>query len=188
MKKKYPVYITRYNFDQDKLNEVLLGNKIQENIDTSGNQIIKTDSVEIENCLMSLKQVKTEYSDDKIEKDYDTNFSEFSDLINNNENTGVMIEDDISEIDSAHKKQESILSNQLDELTKVLELETQKNIKFQEDSEQNYKATKNLIIQMRIDNGEGVSVDDFSDAFPFLPKNQSSGNDFNPAPFVANPE
>jgi hypothetical protein len=191
MSKKYPVYITRYEIDQSDLNEFIEGIISPEHIDPTGNQIIKTNSDSIENCLLSLNQTRTEFSKDKIEQNYDTTFSEFVDTQDKNENANDQINmtDDISEIETAHKKQESIMSNQLDELTKILETESQKNIKFQEDAEQNYLATKNLIIDMRIKNGEGNSTEDFSDAFPFTPKTNknSSDTDYNPLPFVSEP-
>lgn len=191
MSKKYPVYITRYEIDQLELNEFIEGRSSPEHIDPTGNQIIKTNSDSIENCLISLNQTRTEFSKDKIEQNYDTTFSEFMDTQDKNENgtDQINMTDDISEIETAHQNQESIMSNQLDELTKILETESQKNIKFQEDAEQNYLATKNLIIDMRIKNGEGNSAEDFSDAFPFTPKTSknSSDADYNPLPFVSEP-
>lgn len=192
MSKKYPVYITRYEIDQTDLNGFIEGNEISENIDSTGNQIIKANSDSIENCLLSLNQSKTEFSKDKIEQNYSTVFTEFTETQDKNEtgNNQLNVTDDISEIENAHKTQESILSNQLDELTKILEIESQKNIKFQEDAEQNYLATKNLIVDMRIKNGEGNSPEDFSDAFPFSPKSSenTSNSDYNPLPFVSKPQ
>ena len=81
--------------------------------------------------------------------------------------------DNVSEIEEEVTDQlqrEQILNTQVDELVNALEKETQRNIKFQEDAEQNYKATKDLLIQLRIKNGEGKDPSDFNDAFPFLPK------------------
>lgn len=191
MSKKYPVYITRYDIDQSDLNDFIEGKHTPENIDSTGNQIIKANSDSIENCLLSVNQSRTKFSKDKIEQNYDTVFSEFMDIQDTNEsgNGQINMIDDVSEIETAHKKQEKIMSNQLDELTKILEIESQKTIKFQEDAEQNYSATKNLIIDMRIKNGEGNSVEDFSDAFPFSPKTNenTSDTDYNPLPFVSEP-
>lgn len=190
MSKKYPVYITRYEIDQSELSEFVEGVEHKENIDSTGNQIIKTDSDTIENCFISIRQVKTEFSKDKIEQNYETNFTEFSDLVKSEDKSeNLSIEDDITDINNAHQNQENILNNQLEELTKILEIETQKNIKFKEDSQQNYLATKNLIIDMRIKNGEGNKPEDFSDAFPFSPLSQenTSTTDYNPIPFLDEP-
>ena len=190
MSKKYPVYITRYEIDQSELSEFVEGVEHKENIDSTGNQIIKTDSDTIENCFITIRQVKTEFSKDKIEQNYETNFTEFSDLVKSEDKSeNLSIEDDITDINNAHQNQENILNNQLEELTKILEIESQKNIKFREDAQQNYLATKNLIIDMRIKNGEGNKPEDFSDAFPFSPLSQenTSTTDFNPIPFLDEP-
>ena len=81
------------------------------------------------------------------------------------------------------------MENQLDELSKVLERESQRNVKIQEDAESNYKAMKAVIIDQRISAGEGKEESDFQDSFPFLPKNSSSSTDttFNPSPYAIDP-
>jgi len=190
MSKKYPVYITRYEIDQSELSEFVEGGEHKENIDSTGNQIIKTDSDTVENCFITIRQVKTEFSKDKIEQNYETKFTEFSDLVKSDDKSeNLSIEDDVTDINNAHQNQENILNNQLEELTKILEVESQKNIKFKEDAQQNYLATKNLIIDMRIKNGEGNNPEDFSDAFPFSPLSQenTSTTDYNPIPFLDEP-
>lgn len=188
MKKILPFYITKYNFDQDKLNEVLVNNEpINENLDSTGNQIINTETNFISDNLIKVPQLKTEYSDDKISQNYMTEFSEFK-TPEEQTTSDLMVDDSITEVEDDQRSREGILENQLDELSKILELETQKNIKFQEDSEQNYRATKNLIVDMRIQNGEGNDYSDFQDSFPFLPKTNDSEPSYNPSPYISNPD
>lgn len=188
MKKILPFYITKYKFDQDKLNEVLVnGEPINENIDSTGNQIINTETNSISDNLIKVPQLKTEYSDDKISQNYMTEFSEFK-IPEEQTESNLLVDDSFAEVDADQRVREGILENQLNELSKILELETQKSIKFQEDSEQNYKATKNLIVDMRIKNGEGDDYSDFQDSFPFLPKTKDSEPSYNPIPYVSNPE
>lgn len=188
MKKILPFYITKYKFDQDKLNEVLVnGETINENIDSTGNQIINTESNSISDNLIKVPQLKTEYSDDKISQNYMTEFSEFKSPDEQNK-SDLLTDDSITEVDNDQGVREEILESQLDELSKILELESQKNIKFQEDAEQNYRATKNLIVDMRIKNGEGSDYSDFQDSFPFLPKTKDSEPSYNPSPYISNPD
>ena len=188
MKKIFPFYITKYDFDQNELNDILInGESIQENIDSTGNQIINTESNSISDNLIKVPQLKTEFSEDKILQNYDVEFSEFKPPSDSNQSE-LMVDDTISEFEEEQRTREGLLENQLDELSKILEVETAKNIKFQEDAEQNYRATKNLILDMRIKNGEGSDYTDFQDSFPFLPKTSDSETTFNPSPYVSNPD
>ena len=113
------------------------------------------------------------YSKDLIEQYYDTSFTEFTDSVDvetelNDEN------DEIIEQVEDQLQREEILTTQVDEAVSALEQETQRNIKFQEEAEKNYKATKQVLIEMRIRSGEGEVESDFHDAFPFLPKTSTS--------------
>jgi len=184
-----PEYLKNEEFNQEELVGVFKGDvQINENTDDTGNQIIDMNTNDLVNNVSILSQSKTEYSSDKIEQSYETNFSE---LLNEGElKENIMIEDDIKQLSEDQQKRESVLENQLDELSKVLERESQKNIKIQEDAEQNYKAMKSVIVEQRIKNGEGTSESDFKDAFPFLPKKSSDSKDdtsFNPSPYAIDP-
>ena len=116
-----------------------------------------------------------------------TEFSEFKSPDEQNK-SDLLVDDSITEVEDDQRVREGILEKQLDELSKILELESQKNIKFQEDAEQNYRATKNLIVDMRIKNGEGNDYSDFQDSFPFLPKTKDSEPSYNPSPYISNPD
>jgi len=184
-----PEYLKNEEFNQEELIGVFKGDiQINENIDDTGNQIIDMNRDDLVNNVSIISQSRTEYSSDKIEQSYETNFSE---LLNESEiKENIMIEDDIKQLSEDQLKREAVLENQLDELSKVLERESQKNIKMQEDAEQNYKAMKSVIVEQRIKNGEGKSESDFKDSFPFLPKNSSNAKDdtsFNPSPYAIDP-
>ena len=136
-----PEYLKNEEFNQEELIGVFKGDiQINENTDDTGNQIIDMNTDDLVNNVSIISQSKTEYSSDKIEQSYETNFSE---LLNESEiKENIMIEDDIKQLSEDQLKREAVLENQLDELSKVLERESQKNIKIQEDAEQNYKAMK----------------------------------------------
>ncbi len=183
-----PDYLDNKNFDQTELSNLLTGTPATENLDENGNQLVDMNTEDLSNNISVVKQNITEFSNNKIEQNYDTSFSE---LINESDsNNNLMIEDDIKQLSEDQLKREGVLENQLDELSKVLERESQRNIKIQEDAETNYKAMKSVIVEQRIKNGEGVDAADFSDAFPFLPKSDTASDDensFNPSPFAAEP-
>lgn len=189
MKELLPDYISTFDFDQTELAKLMEGGDIGAKLDSTGNQLIKANDFSVANCLINIKQTKQEFSDEKIEQYYDTDFSEFTSPSPMSDNPNILISDDLTKISDAHDQRESILETQLEELSKILDNETQRNIKFQEDAEQNYKATKDLIIDMRIKNGEGTTESDFMDSFPFAPRADVSDPDdsYNPSPYVVNP-
>ena len=182
-----PDYLDNKNFDQTELSNLLAGTVSTENIDENGNQLVDMNTEDLSNNISVVKQNITEFSNNKIEQNYDTSFNE---LINESDSrNNLMIEDDIKQLSEDQLKREGVLENQLDELAKVLERESQRNIKIQEDAETNYKAMKSVIVEQRIKNGEGVDETDFSDAFPFLPKSETTTEDetsFNPSPYAVN--
>ena len=96
---------------------------------------------------MKLTQTKTEFSKDKIDQYYDTHFSEFENDLPNGDNSDLVIEDDIKSISDVQLQREAVLETQLDEMSKILEQESNKNTKLKETSEQTYNAMKNVIIE-----------------------------------------
>ncbi len=185
--KNIPDYLNTDDLDQVEISNILNGVSVEENIDDNGNQIIDMNTDDTKNNITVLKQNITKYSSDKIEQNYETSFTE---LLNEDEiKENIMVEEDIKQLSEDQLKRESVLENQLDELSKVLERESQRNIKIQEDAESNYKAMKSVIIEQRISAGEGKEESDFQDSFPFLPKNstQNSETTFNPSPYVIDP-
>ena len=173
---KLPSYISDYNFKSSELRKIIEEGLVDSNVDDYGNMILKPELPSnkehgVANQLVILERYITETSSDLIEQYYDTEFSEFTDVVDIDDDSNKF--DNVSEIEEEVTDQlqrEQILNTQVDELVNALEKETQRNIKFQEDAEQNYKATKDLLIQLRIKNGEGKDPSDFNDAFPFLPK------------------
>lgn len=173
---KLPSYVTQYNFNQERLDEFLKSGDLGNEYDsfgnlllTSANEVVSTNSTAIEKHLIAIGTSKRKYSRNKLDEFMDTEFTEFLD----GSSPGDTLDQtsDMQNIETNIAKQlsqENILQTQIDELSDILEQETDKNIKGQEDSEANYRAAKALIIQQRIAAGEGSSEADFSDAFPFL--------------------
>ena len=177
---KLPSYISDYNFKSSELRKLIDEGIVENKVDDYGNVILKPELPSqkdhaVSNQLMILERYNTEVSSDLIEQYYDTSFSEFTDVTDvDDENSQFQESNEISEEVDEQLKREQILNTQVEELVNALEKETQRNIKFQEDAESNYNAPKNLLIQMRIENGEGNDPSDFNDAFPFLPKNNTN--------------
>jgi hypothetical protein len=189
MKNILPYYITRFDFDQTELNNLMAGGEVEETVDSTGNQLIKATTNTVNNCLINIKQTKVELSSDKIEQHYNTEFSEFIVDAPTKDNPNISISDDITKISDDHHQRESVLETQLDELGKILDNESQRNIKVQELGETNYKATKDLIIDMRIKNGEGTQPSDFMTSFPFAARADVNEPDdsYNSSPYVIKP-
>lgn len=172
-----PVYIKQFDFGEPELDKLLREDSLNNDVDELGNIKIKINSTSIKNTgdinneIMLFTESKTKYSNDLIDQYYETEFTEFAEFTNKLEPTDLgNANNNIENIVDEQLRRESILETQINELTKVLDLETQKNISFKENSEQNYNASKQTIIELRIKNGEGDSVDDFEDVFPFPPK------------------
>lgn len=172
-----PVYIKQFDFKELELDKLLRKDSINNDVDELGNIKIKINpnsiknTGEINNEIMLFTESKTKFSNDLIDQYYDTEFTEFKEFTNKSEPTELgNTNNNIENIVDEQLRRESILETQINELTKVLDLETQKNISFKENSEQNYNASKQTIIELRIKNGEGESADDFEDIFPFPPK------------------
>lgn len=183
-----PDYLNNKYIDQSELIKVLTEGVVDEKIDNYNNQIIDIKKTDAQNHLVVIKQSKVEYSPDSIEQNFNTSFSE---LINEERiDDSLNIDTDVKDLSIEHLRKEAVLQGQVEELTKVLEMETARGIKAKEDSEQNYNAMKSIIIQQRIQNGEGVDPSEFQDAFPFLPKkdsNNPTSSSYNPEPFATEP-
>jgi len=166
-----------------------MGGDVNETLDNTGNQIIDASKGDITNSIMKLTQTKTEFSKDKIDQYYDTHFSEFENDLPNGDNSDLVIEDDIKSISDVQLQREAVLETQLDEMSKILEQESNKNTKLKETSEQTYNAMKNVIIEQRIKNGEGTEPSDFNDSFPFAPKDNPGdvSTSYDPQPFATKP-
>lgn len=183
-----PDYLNDKYIDQSELIQVLTNGSVEEKIDDYNNQIIDIKKTDAQNHLAIIKQSKIEYSSDSLEQNFNTSFSE---LISEEPiDDSLSIDTDVKDLSIEHLRKEAVLQGQVEELTKVLEMETARGIKAKEDSEQNYNAMKSVIIQQRIQNGEGTEPSDFQDAFPFLPKKDSNNTEqssYNPEPFATEP-
>ena len=188
MKPIIPDYIKLYDIDQSDLADVLAGGDINENIDATGNYIIDSSKSDISNSLIKLTQTISEFSKDKIDQNYSTEFTEFTN-VQSVENSDLIVEDDIKTISDNQLQRESVLETQIDELSKIMELESQQSTKVKEEAEQTYNAMRGVIIEQRIKNNEGKTEADFQDAFPFLPIGADTPSDtsYDSSPFAIEP-
>lgn len=125
--------------------------------DDVGNVILNPSSSIIQEHLVLFQLTNTNYNVNKIETFYDTEFVEFQKPV---ETSSVVLSDQTqSEID-AFKRENENLKTQLGNIIN--------------DSEQNStsadnQSIKDIIIQLRIQSGEGKTEVDFDTEFPYLP-------------------
>ena len=172
----FPGYITKYNFNQEKLDEIFKSRAIENEIDQFNNLILSTEFSDTETIddpekfLILVETKRMNYDLAAVENFTDTEFTEFeSDTATFTDSISTPSYDEIDSDMANQLAQENILQAQIDELSNMVELEANKTVKFQEDAEMNFRAAKGVIVKQRIAAGEGKEEIDFSDAFPFLP-------------------
>jgi len=99
-----------------------------------------------------------EYDDDKISKIYNLEFEEFK---SENKPKNSMT-------DEAENKIQELENNIKDLRSQLKSNTTSKDV---DRLKAELYANRDIIIQLRIDSGEGTSSDDFSDEFPYFSKN-----------------
>ena len=123
-----------------------------------GNLFFKKNSDVFNQQFLKLIVSNLEYDDDKISKIYNLEFEEFK---SENKPKNSMTDE------TENKIQE--LENNIEDLRSQLKSNTTSTDVDRLKAELN--ANRDIIIQLRIDSGEGTSPDDFSDEFPYFSKN-----------------
>ena len=132
--------------------------KYEFSFNSIGNLFFKENSSILNQQFLKLMVSNLEYDDDKISKIYNLEFEEFK---SENKPTNSMTDE------SENKIQE--LENNIEDLRSQLKSNTTSTDVDRLKSE--LHANRDIIIQLRIDSGEGTSSDDFSDEFPYFSKN-----------------
>jgi hypothetical protein len=173
---KLPNYVTQLGFEQTHINQFLSTGKLSNEFDSYGNLIMKSVideigvSPELGHHLIAIETNKRVYNPAKLKNFIDTEFSEFTDATTLQSSDTEPQHSETIETDVVNQiTRENVLQTQLDELSDILDQEKNRGIKEQEDAETNFKASKSVIVQLRIAAGEGNTEADFSDAFPFAP-------------------
>lgn len=181
---KFPSYITEKKFNQTELSNFLRNGELKNERDQFGNIIIKTESETIDSSLgdylIAIPTTKKKLIEEQIETFYNTNISEFDvesddESINNGNLTAT---EDITLLDSVDEEltEQKLLQAQIEELSIRLDEEMEKSVKFSEDANETFRASRDIIVSQRIQAGEGISPDDFGDTFPFLPLSEEEKN------------
>ena len=122
-----------------------------------GNLFFKKNSKVFNQQFLKLIVSNLEYDDEKISKIYNLEFEEFKSEDKPSDSMSEEVKDNIQKLENNIKDLQSKLnsnttSTDVDRLNSEL------------------KANKDIIIQLRIDSGEGVTDKDFSEEFPYFSK------------------
>ena len=189
-KELLPEYITKYDFNEDTIQKVLIEKKIKLDIDNFNNLMLSSDIDKeniqnVEKYLLYAPLEKKGYLKDQVENFFDTEFSEFVDIDSDHSSNELASEasvdpgmlDEINEEIADQLVSDEIYQKQIDELSLILDTEIEKNVKFRENANQNFNSSRDLIVAQRIQLRQGISDSDFSDKFPFLPLSEIENDD-----------
>ena len=123
-----------------------------------GNLFFKKNSNVFNQQFLKLIVSNLEYDDEKISKIYNLEFEEFKSENKPSNSISEEVEHKIQKLENNVKELQSQLKSNTTS-TDVDRLKAELN------------ANRDIIIQLRIDSGEGTSPDDFSDEFPYFSKN-----------------
>lgn len=130
--------------------------------DSVENVIAQSSSVEFSYHYLALPLSNLLYDNEKIESNFDVNFSEFvtSETTVPEETPTISIDDQQERISELEEENQTLKSklNSLIEKTET------------DDSAANAEVTKQIILDLRVALKQGQSADDFLDEFPYEPK------------------
>lgn len=176
---EFPSYISDKNFNQTELSNFLSKGEIKNERDQFGNLIIKTEDITTDSSvgdyLIAVPTTKKKLIEEQVETFYNTDIGEFEVIEDTtSEDEDLIQTEDVTLIDEVEEEitEQKLLQAQIQELSERLDEELEKSVKFSEDANETFRASKDIIISQRIAAGEGTSPNDFSDQFPFLPLSQ----------------
>jgi hypothetical protein len=181
---KFPSYINEKKFNKTELSSFLLNGELKNERDQFGNIIIKTETENVDSSigdyLVAIPTTKKKLIEEQVETFYNTDISEFNVELDDESSNGVDTTEteDITLLDSVDEEltEQKLLQAQIDELSNRLDEEMEKSVRFSEDANETFRASRDIIISQRIQAGEGTSPDDFGDTFPFLPLSEEEKN------------
>lgn len=180
----FPSYINEKKFNQTELSNFLRSGDFKNERDQFGNIIIKTETETVDSSvgdyLIAIPTTKKKLIEEQVETFYNTDISEFDVESDNELSNGddLATTEDITLLDSVDEEltEQKLLQAQIDELSNRLDEEMEKSVKFSEDANETFRASRDIIVSQRIQAGEGTSPDDFGDTFPFLPLSEEEKN------------
>lgn len=126
--------------------------------DSAGNEILNPSSSVFQENYLAFPTVYYVYDESKIVSFYDTKFTEFIPVVESG-STPPLPQDIIDQINEITQNNQ-ILQNQLDAMISESEIDS---------TAANAQAVKDIIINLRIQIGQGANESDFRDNFPYLP-------------------
>lgn len=139
---------------EKELNKFLLDGTFENNFDDAGNINLFTEPVDVNQEYISYSLQNWVYKNDQIESLYDVNISEFTIPT---ENVSVLVDNNVSQL----TQENNSLKEQLNAIIDATN---------QNSSSALIDASKDVIVQLRIQLKEGKAISDFSDVFPYLKK------------------
>lgn len=125
--------------------------------DEGGNLIFCKNSMKFEEHFLSIPTINYKYDSDKITKFYSAEFSEFIPTRS----------EEIEMVETSNQDEINQLSEENQQLKQQLIVLTEKSDANITDAER--MAIKDVIIELRIKLGQGLTETDFSENFPYLP-------------------
>jgi len=126
--------------------------------DEAGNEILNPSSSVFQQHYIAFPTVNFAYDNDKILSFYDPTFTEFTPPPSE-ESSAPTQQDTLNQLNEM-VKQNQLLQNQLDVLVSQNEFSP---------TDADTQATKDIILALRIQMGQGTSAADFYNEFPYLP-------------------
>lgn len=131
------------------------------NFDEGGNLVFNKSSLKFNEHFVAIPLVNYKYNNSKLESFYDLEFKDFIPTVSEVTSSNV-IPTEVKQLTEENQN----LKNQLSILTEIANSnQTQSDI----------LATKQIILNLRIQLGQGTSERDFSDSFPYLPIIKNTG-------------
>jgi len=146
-------------FDDDAVSGLLKTGTISSSFDSFNNIRIDHDESTVSASLISIPLIAPIYDTSKVEEKLDVEFKEFSQTEVTTENTPEVIQQQTEQIEESQEVI-SQLEEELESLNKIIDdgLTDKSTIENQ----------RSLIIDLRIQNGEGQNFSDFSTEFPYV--------------------
>lgn len=174
---KLPSYITKYSYSEEELYSILKEGRIQSQLNESGILELSSDikkslrdasvSIEIDDpskSLISIPVFNQDFDNVKIESFLDI---EFQDFVEESPFNTSGSEDTIRRLNQEIERQAELIEQQQTIFNEFIQGNEDRYVEFVENANDKYNNSRDLIVSLRIQNGEGTSEEQFSKKFPF---------------------
>lgn len=155
-----PNYLKK--FSNEKVDNLIKVGSLNPTFDDFGNILLSTKFEEPSASLITVNVENIEYEQSKIQELFDLEFTEFNSVSNQSSNDVITNVEDLRK-DLKTKEQE------IEDLNLRLN-DTIQQINSVSNNEVLLNIAKSVIIELRIQLGQGETIEDFEDEIPFLPK------------------